>query len=198
MRRSGHTVRITAQLINAVTGFHLWSKTYDRDLGDVLQLPTEIATAVADALKVTLLGDVAVKIELGGRGIPPLFDAYLHGLKLVQPLLDCLGMRNSLQWRLDSTGNRRRSPHRRAACYCVSSRVGRRTSRPELSSRVVWNLPPLMLPARAHSPWPRTTIGHCTNAAAWRAGWVTSMLVHDVCDVQVVSANLYSHSSATA
>jgi adenylate cyclase len=30
VRRSGHTVRITAQLINAVTGFHLWSKTYDR------------------------------------------------------------------------------------------------------------------------------------------------------------------------
>jgi TolB-like protein len=55
VRRSAHTVRITAQLINAVTGFHLWSKTYDRDLGDVLKLQTEIATAVASALKVTLL-----------------------------------------------------------------------------------------------------------------------------------------------
>ena len=33
VRRSAHTIRITAQLINAVTGFHLWSKTYDRDLG---------------------------------------------------------------------------------------------------------------------------------------------------------------------
>src|SRR6202043_2722111 len=32
VRRSAHTVRVTAQLINAVTGFHLWSKTYDRDL----------------------------------------------------------------------------------------------------------------------------------------------------------------------
>ena len=56
MRRSANTIRITAQLINAVTGFHLWSKTYDRDLGDVLKLQTEIATAVAGALKVTLLG----------------------------------------------------------------------------------------------------------------------------------------------
>ncbi len=36
VRRSAHTIRITAQLNNAVTGFHLWSKTYDRDLGDVL------------------------------------------------------------------------------------------------------------------------------------------------------------------
>jgi TolB-like protein len=45
VRRSANTVRITAQLINAVTGFHLWSKAYDRDLGDVLKLQTEIATA---------------------------------------------------------------------------------------------------------------------------------------------------------
>jgi TolB-like protein len=49
VRRSGHTIRVTAQLINAVTGFEMWSKSYDRDLGDVLKLQTEIATAVADA-----------------------------------------------------------------------------------------------------------------------------------------------------
>ncbi len=66
VRRSAHTIRITAQLINAVTGFHLWSKTYDRDLGDVLKLQTEIATSVASALKVTLLADVAAKVEQGG------------------------------------------------------------------------------------------------------------------------------------
>jgi TolB-like protein/tetratricopeptide (TPR) repeat protein len=84
VRRSEHTVRVTAQLINAVTGFHLWSKTYDRDLGDVLKLQTEIATAVAEALKVTLLGDVAVKIELGGTRNPAALDAYLRGLKLTR------------------------------------------------------------------------------------------------------------------
>ncbi|TLZ50468.1 MAG: tetratricopeptide repeat protein [Gammaproteobacteria bacterium] len=81
VRRSAHTVRITAQLINAVTGFHLWSKTYDRDLGDVLKLQTEIATAVATALKVTLLGDTAARIELGGTHNPAAFDAYLRGSK---------------------------------------------------------------------------------------------------------------------
>jgi TolB-like protein len=81
VRRSAHTIRITAQLINAVTGFHLWSKTYDRDLGDVLKLQTEIATAVASSLKVTLLGDVAAKVELGGTGNPAAFDAYLRGAK---------------------------------------------------------------------------------------------------------------------
>ncbi len=81
VRRSVHTVRVTAQLINAITGFHLWSKTYDRDLGDVLKLQTEIATAVASALKVTLLGDEAAKIELGGTHNPAAFDAYLQGSK---------------------------------------------------------------------------------------------------------------------
>ncbi len=81
VRRSGHTVRITAQLINAVTGFHLWSKTYDRDLGDVLKLQTEIATAVASALEVTLLGDISGRIELGGTRNPAAFDAYLRGSK---------------------------------------------------------------------------------------------------------------------
>jgi adenylate cyclase len=81
VRRSAHTVRITAQLINTVTGFHLWSKTYDRDLGDVLKLQTEIATSVAGALKVTLLGDVAAKVELGGTRNPAAFDSYLRGAK---------------------------------------------------------------------------------------------------------------------
>jgi TolB-like protein/Tfp pilus assembly protein PilF len=88
VRRSANTIRITAQLINAVTGFHLWSKTYDRDLGDVLKLQTEIATAVASSLKVTLLGDVAAKVELGGTSNPAAFDAYLRGAKAVSSRRD--------------------------------------------------------------------------------------------------------------
>ncbi len=88
VRRSAHTIRITAQLIDAVTGFHLWSKTYDRELGDVLKLQTEIATSVASALKITLLGDVATKVELGGTGNPAAFDAYLRGAKATNSIRD--------------------------------------------------------------------------------------------------------------
>lgn len=84
VRRSGHTVRVTAQLVNAVTGFHVWSKTYDRDLGDVLKLQTEIATEVASALEVTLLGDLSAKIEPGGTRNPAAFDAYLRASKAYQ------------------------------------------------------------------------------------------------------------------
>jgi len=79
VRRAGNTVRITAQLNNAVTGFHLWSQTYDRDLSDVLKLQTDIANAVANALRVSLLGDVTEKIEVGGTRNPAAFDAYLRG-----------------------------------------------------------------------------------------------------------------------
>jgi len=82
VRRSGQTIRVTAQLNNALTGFHLWSQTYDRDLSDVLKLQTEIADAVANALKVTLLGDVAAKVAVGGTRNPLAFDAYLRGLRL--------------------------------------------------------------------------------------------------------------------
>jgi TolB-like protein len=80
VRRSGNSIRVTAQLINAVTGFHLWSKTYDEESGDVLKLQTEIATAVANALKITLTGDdLAAKIALGETANLAAFDAYLRG-----------------------------------------------------------------------------------------------------------------------
>jgi TolB-like protein len=79
VRKAGDQVRITAQLINAVTGYHLWSQTYDRDLKDILKLQTEIATAVTKALEATLLADAAATIELGGTQNPQAFDAYLRG-----------------------------------------------------------------------------------------------------------------------
>ena len=84
VRRSAGTIRVTAQLTNTVTGYEVWSKTYDRDAGDVLKLQTEIATAVADALKVTLLGDVAARIELGGTRNPAAFDTYLRASRTYQ------------------------------------------------------------------------------------------------------------------
>jgi TolB-like protein/Tfp pilus assembly protein PilF len=78
VRRSKNTVRITAQLINAVTGFHLWSQTYDRTLGDLLKLQADIAEAVASALKVKLLEDAVSEMKVGGTRNPAAYDAYLR------------------------------------------------------------------------------------------------------------------------
>jgi len=80
VRRSKNTVRITAQLIDAATGFHLWSQTYDRDLDDLLKLQTDIAEAVAGALKVKLLGDTATEMKVGGTSNPAAYDAYLRSV----------------------------------------------------------------------------------------------------------------------
>jgi tetratricopeptide (TPR) repeat protein len=56
VRKSGNSVRITAQLINAATDTHLWSQTYDRKLDDIFAIQDEIAADVVKQLKVTLLG----------------------------------------------------------------------------------------------------------------------------------------------
>ena len=83
IRRSGNTVRITAQLINAANGIHIWSKEYDRDLKSALMLQTEVATTVAHQLQVKLLGDEASKIEGGGTLNTQAHDAYLRGLQII-------------------------------------------------------------------------------------------------------------------
>ncbi len=88
VRKDGGQVRITAQLINATTGFHLWSHTYDRDLKNVLALQTEIATAVTQALQASLLGEAAAAIDVGGTQVPAAFDAYLRGKNLMRRELD--------------------------------------------------------------------------------------------------------------
>jgi len=58
VRKSGDRVRITAQLIDARSDTHLWSETFDRRLDDVFAVQEEIAAAVAEQLKISLLGDV--------------------------------------------------------------------------------------------------------------------------------------------
>jgi TolB-like protein/Flp pilus assembly protein TadD len=83
VRKEGEHVRITAQLINAVTGFHLWSKTYDRDLTSVLKLQAEVANEVSTALQATLLSTPETSLDSGGTDNPQAFDAYLRAERLV-------------------------------------------------------------------------------------------------------------------
>jgi TolB-like protein len=55
VRKYGNKVRITAQLINAGDGYHLWSETYDRELDDIFAVQDDIARAIAATLKVEFL-----------------------------------------------------------------------------------------------------------------------------------------------
>ena len=57
VRKSGNTLRITAQLIKVSDGFHLWSETYDRELEDIFAVQDDISRAIIQELKVSLLGE---------------------------------------------------------------------------------------------------------------------------------------------
>jgi serine/threonine-protein kinase len=77
VRKQGDRVRIVAQLVNAADGIQLWTRTFDRELKDIFAVQEEIAKAVADSLKVTLLGS-----DTAQRNMPKNIEAhnaYLQG-----------------------------------------------------------------------------------------------------------------------
>ena len=76
VRKSGNTVRITAQLIQVDNGFHLWSETYDRELDDVFAIQDEIANNILQQLKATLLGAETTAITTT-RTDAQAYDLYL-------------------------------------------------------------------------------------------------------------------------
>jgi len=79
VRKAANTIRVTAQLIRADNGYHLWSETYDRDLKDIFKVQDEIAGAVVAALKVRLLPrQSAGESQLGTANIEA-YDQYLQG-----------------------------------------------------------------------------------------------------------------------
>ncbi len=79
VRRAGNRIRVTAQLINAADGFHLWSERFDREMADVFAIQDEIAQAIAAELQ--------VKLSVESRTVPryrrytpklPAYEAYLR------------------------------------------------------------------------------------------------------------------------
>jgi TolB-like protein len=80
VRKSGNQVRITAQLIDAASGYHLWSENYDRTLDDIFEVQDEIAASVVDALRLSLLGEEP-RVR---QTTPEAFSAYLQALHFYQ------------------------------------------------------------------------------------------------------------------
>ena len=89
IRKANNRVRITAQLVSANDGFHLWSETYDRDLTDIFAIQDEIARAIADALAIELnlagSGQELVKVTTSNMDA---YDRYLEGRGLIAQRLD--------------------------------------------------------------------------------------------------------------
>jgi TolB-like protein len=76
VRKSGNTVRITAQLVQVEDGFHLWSDTYDRELDNVFAIQDEIARAILEQLKAQLIGGEEQAVT-SSRTDSKAYDSYL-------------------------------------------------------------------------------------------------------------------------
>jgi len=77
--RAGDRVRITAQLIHAATDQHLWAKSYERDLVDVLALQSEVARAIADEVQAKLTPQERARLARARPVNPAAHEAYLKG-----------------------------------------------------------------------------------------------------------------------
>ncbi len=77
VRKAGNRVRITAQLIAANTGGHVWADRYDRDLTDIFAIQDEISKAIVSALRVKLLPEEKKAIETRGTSNVDAYNLYL-------------------------------------------------------------------------------------------------------------------------
>jgi adenylate cyclase len=77
VRKAGDRVRITAQLIDAATGGHVWADRYDRDLTDIFAIQDEISKAIVAALRVKLLPAEKKAIEARGTSSVEAYNLYL-------------------------------------------------------------------------------------------------------------------------
>lgn len=82
VRKAGEHVRITAQLVDAGSGYHLWSESWDRRLEDVFAIQGEIARKVSAALRVSLTGDEAARRERHAPRNAHAHEFYLRGRQL--------------------------------------------------------------------------------------------------------------------
>ena len=79
VRKQGDRVRIVAELVNAADGIQLWTQTFDRQLKDIFAVQEEIARAVAESLKVTLLGSDSRSAQASATNNAEAHNAYLQG-----------------------------------------------------------------------------------------------------------------------
>jgi adenylate cyclase len=83
VRRAGKRIRITAQLIDADSGFHVWSETFDRELEDIFAVQDEIARSIVDALEITLSPKQERAIEKTPTANINAYDCYLRGRRFL-------------------------------------------------------------------------------------------------------------------
>jgi len=84
VRRAGDRVRITAQLIDAATERHLWARSYERDMKEVLALQGEVAAAIVDEIQVTVTPQEQTRLRDNRMVNPEAYEAYLKGRYFIE------------------------------------------------------------------------------------------------------------------
>ena len=82
VRRGGDRLRVTAQLIRASDGFHLWSETFDREPKDVIAIQENVAIEIAKALETAMDPEALQRMVSAGTASVAAYEAYLEGLAL--------------------------------------------------------------------------------------------------------------------
>src|SRR5688572_31362180 len=82
VRKAGNRLRVSTQLIDVATGFHLWSERYDRELEDVFAIQDEIATSIVSALQVVLTAKEEAAIKKVPTQSVRAYEYYLRGRQL--------------------------------------------------------------------------------------------------------------------
>jgi len=83
IRRAGNRVRITAQLIDAANGSHLWADRYDRDLTDIFEVQDDVTRRIVEALKVTLSPAENARLTDTGTSNMEAYDSALRGREIL-------------------------------------------------------------------------------------------------------------------
>lgn len=82
VRRAGERIRVTAQLIRAADGFHLWSQNYDRNATDVIEIQEDLAIQIAGALETTMDPESLADMVRVGTSSVAAYQDYIHGTGL--------------------------------------------------------------------------------------------------------------------
>ena len=80
VRRDADRVRVSAKLIRAEDGFHVWSENFDHDYSDLITIQEAVATKIANALQTTMDPELLASFVSSGTASVPAFEAYLQGL----------------------------------------------------------------------------------------------------------------------
>ena len=86
VRREGDHIRVTTELIDATSGYHVWSQSYDRNFRDLLVIQDDLSRSIISTLQVVLASDIAQRIGQPPTAQIAAFNLYLSGVaKLGQP-----------------------------------------------------------------------------------------------------------------